>query len=597
MCLTTPTPCEHFTEDTHELHLASRARRIKLVKRMTTAPHNPDLSGELNLRFLQPAAKYVEQQFGVAALSRILEKIGLDRGDLDGKSRWGNAEQVRVFFDEVYDLVGDDDGFKKAAVYRMKESFGPVAFLLRATSPGLVLQRLAKTMSVMSRVSSVENVEIGPNFIVQRYRSTKPESRPMCLSRQAQGAIWPTLWGLPPARITESSCIARGDDCCTYRVQWYQHQRVMPALIGFAGGVTVGASLFVPGYGSVLDWIVLSLLGTALGYMFENRRNTRLNLRLGSESAEAMTALADENTEARMEILALHRREREWNSMLEQRVAERMALFEQIVEKLHAMREAHMNTLRGVSHDLHNPLYSLSLSIDLLNELASPEGTKLREILGEQRIAVDRMAKMLDELMECIEADNTLIRIEAQTMKVPPLVDELRKRLKALVHGKDIRVSVLSTREAPGVFSVDPLVFDRVVDNLLTNAAKYTERGSIVVELSGTPTFFIIKVSDTGRGIAEDQAKGIFHAHGSDGSLRTINSYGVGLSVVVQLLHQIGGRLEVMSIPGSGTTFWAHFPLRSEAKRTLSIVPSKQLRTSDDEIIDKVVTIRKHSAS
>ena len=123
----------------------------------------------------------------------------------------------------------------------------------------------------------------------------------------------------------------------------------------------------------------------------------------------------------------------------------------------------------------------------------------------------------------------------------------------------------MQTREAPDVIYFDPLVFDRVTDNLLTNAAKYTERGSIVVEVTGNDDFIIIQVSDSGRGIDETELERIFQPGGSSKDHRANDSFGVGLSVVLQLLEQVGGSLEVMSQPGRGTTFWANFPIGSES--------------------------------
>jgi signal transduction histidine kinase len=186
-----------------------------------------------------------------------------------------------------------------------------------------------------------------------------------------------------------------------------------------------------------------------------------------------------------------------------------------------------------------------------------------------------------------------LIRVNPERMDVPPLVDVLRRRARAFAHDRDIRVSVLSTREAPPSIVTDRLVFDRVTDNLLTNATKYTERGSIVVELDGKPGFLTIKVSDTGRGIEPREIERIFTPEGSDPKHREVGSHGVGLSVVVQLLGQIGGKLEVKSMPGKGTTFWAHFPEVLEKPEKVEGAATVKPRPSAEELIGQVVNIRK----
>ena len=146
-----------------------------------------------------------------------------------------------------------------------------------------------------------------------------------------------------------------------------------------------------------------------------------------------------------------------------------------------------------------------------------------------------------------------------------------------------LKTSVFSTREMPERIWCHPIVFDRVVDNLLTNAVKYTERGSVLVELDGAPGFLTIKISDTGAGIDSSRLTGIFHPRGN-GQETSPESYGVGLSVVVSLLDELGGKLEVMSRVGVGTTFWARFPT--------NVGESPPIQQSGSAV-DRVVTIRR----
>src|SRR5690606_479521 len=137
---------------------------------------------------------------------------------------------------------------------------------------------------------------------------------------------------------------------------------------------------------------------------------------------------------------------------------------------------------------------------------------------------------------------------------------------RALVHGKPIRSSVFRVREAPDEVVVDAMVLDRIIDNLLSNAAKYTQNGSIVVEVAGTPGFLTLKISDTGRGMEPDSLERAFVSGASEPAQRQSGSYGIGLSVVIDLLGRIGGRLEVMSKPNTGTTFWVHVPVRANER-------------------------------
>jgi len=198
------------------------------------------------------------------------------------------------------------------------------------------------------------------------------------------------------------------------------------------------------------------------------------------------------------------------------------------------------------------------------------------------------MDALLAELLHTATVESRLVRLVPEMVDVQDLAAQLRKRVRALVHGRDIRVSVFSTNRAPDKVETDLMSLDRVMDNLLTNAAKYTSRGSILVELDGAASGALtVRVSDTGRGIPPEQLPRVFRPAGT-GAAPTVHSYGVGLSVVVQLLAQLGGSLEVLSTPGKGTTFWVHLP----ARLRVSLV-ARAVHSDVDSLIGKVVTVRR----
>jgi signal transduction histidine kinase len=553
----------------------------------------PGATGDLNLRIFVPLARYVQEQHGSEALDRILNASGLTAADLDGKSHWSSLEVIEPFLEGVRKVAGSDEEFKKACIYRMSDSYGVFRLLVRAVSPIAIYRKATTTMSLVSRISRYEIIESGRTFLECRYSSTKKESRLLCLSRLAQSAILPTLWGLPEARLTERKCIAFGDDCCEVRYEWYEHRRLLPTLAGLVAGGAAGAGLTALGLAAPPLWLALPLIGGLLGYALELRRTNTANLAIGEDMNRALVGLAAEDADARREVLALHQRQKEWNRMLEEQVAERTATMEGVVRGLQGMREDLQSNVRGMSHDLHAPLLVIHKMNEYMMDNAGAFPQDIVDSLREQADAVKDMAAMSKELMSLVRADAPLLRLTPQNVDTEPLLDQLRRRMRALVIGREIRVSTLATRETPSRIESDRLLFDRVIDNLLTNAAKYTERGSIVIELDGKPGFLTIKVSDTGRGIEEEGIRKIFEPGGSAQETRAKFSHGVGLSVVVRLLAQIGGKLEVMSLPGTGTTFWAHFPTEiSKAARDVSS-ENGRVRDDDPDILSKVVTIHR----
>ncbi|MFO8073658.1 MAG: HAMP domain-containing sensor histidine kinase [Polyangia bacterium] len=578
----------------------SPSKRIELVRSDSEAAGEHEGGGRetasYSFRILQSAARYVKESFGADELERIAREAGISADQLDGGDYWGTVEQLNEFNKKLRALVDSDEEYRRAHTYKLKESYGPLRFFLRAQAPARVYEMAARHFGAISTVSSGEvDLDSGRNRIVLRYRSTEPESRLMCISRQAQSAALPTLWGLPPAHLEERCCICNGDDRCEYVLKIYEARRWLPQLAGAALGALGALAAVAAGAQAVpvgVLWAALPSIGLLVGHLYELRRTNKVNFEMGEEIGDELRRLLREHVGARREIYELHQRQREWSLELEKQVAERTGAMREVLSRLRNLKVERQSTLRGFSHDLRNPLQTLTATNQLLTEEAAGAGEETRALLEEQRIGIESLTVMLDDLVQFASAEGGL-RLKPKTIEIPPLVDSLRRRLRALVQGRDIRVSVMSNREAPDRIEMDQMVLDRVVDNLLTNAAKYTSRGSIVVELDGKPGFLTLKVSDTGRGIDKNQIEQVFHPGGSPPELRASRSLGVGLSVVVRLLAQIGGRLEVMSLPDKGTTFWAHFPVEVEAAVVQTGAEQPRGEAAADDPVAEVVTIRR----
>lgn len=547
------------------------------------------VDADLNARIAQPLARWVGETKGTAALTSMAHAAGLEPRDLDGRSRWISLEQFDTILSHARAHCADDEEFKRACVHHLEESYGALRFMLWATTPQRVFEMAGRTMHLVSTISRCEVVEAQRTRFVGRYRSSKPESRLVCLSRQAQMAAMPTLWGLPPARLVERSCQANGDADCVYQLDWLESRRWLPSAIGLVAGALPLVALH-PSNAAALGLAALPVIGGLLGYVYELRRTSAANLRTSGALNAALEEAVRDDAEARRELLDLHQRQREWVRVIEEQVGERTQTLQDVVDRVKQLQANRTSTLLGFSHDLRNPLFTLRASADYLDGVDLPDAdarAAVSDLLG----AIEQTEALMRELMSVARSDTALVRVTPQELDVPPLVDRLRRRLRALAHGREIRVSVFATREAPDHVETDPLIFDRVIDNLLTNAAKYTERGSIVVEIGGIPGFLSIKVSDTGRGMAHETIERIFQPGGSDKSMRAPESYGVGLSVVVRLLAQVGGKLDVMSKLGSGTTFWLHLPV---ALPDPSKQPQPQVISDPPaRLVERIVTIRR----
>jgi signal transduction histidine kinase len=553
----------------------------------------PSDAAEINIRVLWCQSRYVRDELGESELERMALLAGLNVADLDDGSRWISMRQAACFLDALLETLGDEESYRQACVHRMAEAYGPLRYVITSTTPTLVIALAAKTIRLHSAVSACSVSHETRNGVTLRYESTarRDESRALCLSRQAQTSAVPTFFGLPPCSVHETSCIARGDDCCTYEFRYFSRSRWAPTILGGLAGVGIAWALSLVDLASLPAWTVLPMICGLVGTIIELVRTYRGNLAYAEEVRAAMQEMAEHEAEARRETEALHTRQHQWAKLMEEQVAERTQALEGVLARLRGVGEARAMSLRGFSHDLRNPLAVLRANQSYMRDILRRDDD-MREVMDDNELAINRMERMLRDLVDSAGKDRALVRVNPETIPVEPLVDILRRRTRALVFGRPIKVSVFRTREAPEDIFSDRLVFERVMDNLCTNAAKYTERGSIVVELDGNPGNLIVKVSDTGCGIDDARMEGIFR-EGNGPDARSTQSLGVGLSVVVQLLAQIGGRLEVMSKPNQGTTFWAHFPRRPMT------LPPRELRAVTDvpaDPVSTVVTIRRLSA-
>ncbi len=502
-------------------------------------------AGELSLRILGGLARYVEDFHGREALVEVLEGTGVGRDDLD-QGRWATLAQVEAVLARARPRFPDDASFTRAFGYRLADSLGPMRMLAWATSPAQLFAKGFESIDTLSNISHAELASVARSYVDVRYWSDMPESRLLCLSRQGQVGALTTLVGLPPATFEESACVARGDEECLYRIRWVEGRHRWWTPVGLAGGCAV-AALAAHASTALLPWLTLPLLGGLAGHAIARRRVLRRHLEFERQATHALAELARVEAEARRELVGLHERQQQWSRHLEKELAEQ--------------RAAQQLTMRGVSHDLRNPLAALEMLSWQMKSALEGNDDDVEGLMDDFGAALAQLKRLVNELVQGAQASPPARR--GSRVEVSKLPERLRRRLGALVYGKDIAVSVRLAESAPEAITIAPLLLDRVLDNLFTNAAKYTEHGRIVLEVGGDERGLVLRLSDTGRGIEPERLREIFDSPGTAPHDAEGKSFGIGLSVVVQLLAQIGGKLEVASRPGEGTTFWVHLPPES----------------------------------
>jgi signal transduction histidine kinase len=524
-----------------------------------TASQEPSRSGaQVSTRLVHPILRYLLAFKGAGAQAAMVQASGLPLEELE-KVRWIEHAQLEAMLGVLREFARDDDEIRAATTFHFAESYGLVRWVLWSSSPEPLYRIAAKAVGFLSTTSTITIDAIGPERLAIRHRCGVAESKTACIGRAAHLAALPTLCGLRAAVVQETACQTEGAPECVYLVSW-QHER---RWLTYAFALLLGAIALATGlwFRAPVTGLLAAFLALALTAAWDATREIRRRQATILELQGALSRAVQADDELRREALALDTRQRQWTELVERRTEERARALREVVARVQQLQQARNETLLGWSHDLRNPMFVLQMGADWLNENAGELSEEARAIVKEQRDALDRMRALLAELMRAAKPERGVgsdVRVPLETRV---LAAELHARLRAFAIRKDVHVDVTVTERAPARFEVDALLFDRVVDNLLSNATKYTDHGSITVEIGGAPGYVTIAVTDTGKGIGADAIRRILEPGQPDPEMPAGESYGVGLWIVVRLLRQSGGRLEVEARPGEGTRFCAYFSL------------------------------------
>jgi signal transduction histidine kinase len=223
----------------------------------------------------------------------------------------------------------------------------------------------------------------------------------------------------------------------------------------------------------------------------------------------------------------------------------------------HALEEARDDLVRMISHDLRTPLQAVSTQAHLLQR--SPvDPARVRDRAASIARSCARMTAMIQDLVETTLLEAGQLPLATVPLDLAAALPELIERHRGALDVDRIRLSV-----APGVAPVqaDPPRLERVVVNLLSNALKYSPPATPVdVELAAAPGGCRISVSDRGVGISpEDQAHVFDRFYRARGQRRP-EGLGLGLYITRLLVEAHGGRIDVESSLGLGSTFRVFLP-------------------------------------
>ena len=219
--------------------------------------------------------------------------------------------------------------------------------------------------------------------------------------------------------------------------------------------------------------------------------------------------------------------------------------------------------LANTSHELRTPLNGIiGLSDILLTEEASRLSPEAKENLAMIRDCGNQLSQLVADILDFSRLRAEKLTLSKQPIAIADAVAEVSKLLRPLANAKGLSLQSELAADLPLVMAdVDRV--KQVLHNLIGNAIKFTSRGEVTLSAVRQGEMLCISIKDTGVGIPADRLERIFEpfeqADGSAG--RRFGGAGLGLSIARQLVNAHGGELNVVSVPGQGSTFSFTLPL------------------------------------
>lgn len=211
----------------------------------------------------------------------------------------------------------------------------------------------------------------------------------------------------------------------------------------------------------------------------------------------------------------------------------------------------------NVSHELRTPLTTIKSYLEALDDGAIEEPELASRFLQVTRQEADRMSRLINDLLQLSKLDAQQTRMQKRPLPSAPLLQQAFDRFSMPAKQKEIAFTCDVDEDLPHVF-IDGDQIDRVLDNLISNAVKYTpEKGSIQLSAyQRSDGFLVVKVSDTGIGIPNKDLQRIFERfyRVDKARSREMGGTGLGLSIAKEIVELHGGEIWIESLYQKGTT-------------------------------------------
>jgi signal transduction histidine kinase/ActR/RegA family two-component response regulator len=348
-------------------------------------------------------------------------------------------------------------------------------------------------------------------------------------------------------------------------------------------GGPVAAAADSPSWMRLLGILMVSAAGAAAVRLYDVRHQRHLEL-LVAKRTEQLTAEIAERRRAAVELEAARE------------------------AALHASR-LKSEFLANVSHEIRTPMNGVMGMTDLALQMPLP--AEARRYLEVAQSSADLLLQVIDDVLDFSKVEAGKLDMHPVELDIRAEIDQLVALMGPRAEARGLALNARVHNSVPQLFVGDPVRLRQILLNLVANALKFTDRGSVTIEVGALDSHeaeaseveLHFAVRDTGVGITPENQARIFDAfvQVSGAANADRNGTGLGLAIAARLVGLMGGQLKVTSTPGTGSTFFfvVRFPRarheedRQEDEGAREVVRRRlRILVADDNAINRMVTER-----
>ena len=231
-----------------------------------------------------------------------------------------------------------------------------------------------------------------------------------------------------------------------------------------------------------------------------------------------------------------------------------------------ALLAAREKLMLAITHDIKAPLGSVMGYIDLLSRLTT--GKREGLYLHNMKESSEHLLALVNSLLDFYRLDINKVDVDNVAFCPAQLFETIREGFAAMAQAKGIALVLEAGPGAGDEVMGDPFRIRQVADNLISNALKFTDEGSVTIRADVVEGRLVFSVRDTGRGIGREEKERIFQEFVRLRSAQGVDGFGLGLSIVDRLVKLLGGSISLESRLGEGSKFIVSVPVgRSSGKK------------------------------